>query len=115
MIRLEKALHAWQTPTFKETLKQEIMQLSHDQLPLQQGLSFGNHVAATPITVIINGVTEMEDVIRVRVGILYQSIIAGCSCADDPTPVSEINEYCEVQLDINKNSASTGITLVNNS
>lgn len=115
MIRLEKALHAWQTPSFEEALKQEIMQLGHDRLPLQQGLSFGNHVAATPITVIINSVTEMEDVIRVRAGILYQSIIAGCSCADDPTPVSEINEYCEVQLDINKNSASTGITLVNNS
>lgn len=115
MIRLVKALHAWQTPSFEEVLKQEIMQLSHDQLPLQQGLSFGNYVAATPITVMINSAVEMEDIIRVRAGILYQSIIAGCSCADDPTPISELNEYCEVQLDINKNSASTEITLAGNS
>ena len=115
MIRLEKALHAWQTPSFEEELKQEIMQLGHDHLPLQQGLSFGNHVAATPITVMINSVAEMEDIIRVRAGILYQSIIAGCSCTDDPTPISEMSEYCEVLLDINKNSASTEITLVSNS
>ncbi len=115
MIRLEKALRAWKTPDFESALKQEIMQLGYDHLPLQQGLSFGNYVAATPITVMINSVSEIDDVIRVRTGILYQSIIAGCSCVDDPTPISEINEYCEVQLDINKNSANTEITLVDNS
>ncbi|MDH4284767.1 MAG: hypothetical protein OEV35_05565 [Gallionellaceae bacterium] len=114
MIRLEKALHAWQTPGFDEALRQEIMQLNPDHLPLQQGLSSGNHVADTPITVLINSIAEMDEVIRVRAGILYQSIITGCSCADDPTPISEMSEYCEVQLDINKNSASTEITLVNN-
>lgn len=112
MIRLENALRAWRTPDFVETLKQEIMQLGPDRLPLQQGLSFGSHVADTPITVMISSVVEREDVIRVRAGIFYQSIIAGCSCADDPTPISELNEYCEVQLDINKSSANTGITLV---
>lgn len=115
MIRLEKALHAWKTPGFEAILKQEIAQLGHDRLPLQQGLSFGNHVAATPITVMINSVVEMEDVIRVRAGVLYQSIIAGCSCADDPTPISEMNEYCEMLLDIDKKSASAVITLVDDS
>lgn len=61
---------------------------------------------------VINSISEMENIIRVKAGIFYQSVIGGCSCADDPTPVSEINEYCEVQLDIDKATAATAVALV---
>jgi hypothetical protein len=54
----------------------------------------------------------MENVIRVKAGIFYQGVLGGCSCADDPTPASEINEYCEVQLDIDKSTAATAVELV---
>ncbi|OGS96705.1 MAG: hypothetical protein A3H31_01750 [Gallionellales bacterium RIFCSPLOWO2_02_FULL_57_47] len=111
MIRLDKALNAWGTPDFEAILKQEIAQLGAGQLPLQQGLSTGNYVAAEPISVTINSVAELENVIRVKAGIFYQGVIGGCSCADDPTPTSEINEYCEVQLDIDKATAATAIAL----
>lgn len=111
MIQLDKSLRAWGTSDFAAVLKQELVQLGAE-LPLQQGLSTGNHVAAEPITVMINRVTEIENVIRVRAGIFYQGVIAGCSCADDPTPTSEINEYCEVQLDIDKVSAADTVVLV---
>ena len=43
---------------------------------------------------------------------LYSGIIAGCSCADNPTPVSELNEYCEVQLEIDKKTAETKVALL---
>jgi hypothetical protein len=112
MTRLENALRAWGTPDFKTILKQEITLLGSDRLPLQQGLSTGNYVSDAPITVSINRVTEMEKVIRVTAGIFYQGIIGGCSCTDDPTPISEINEYCEVQLDIEKAGAITTVTLL---
>lgn len=112
MIRLDKALHAWGTPDFEAVLKQEIAQLDAGQLPLQQGLSTGNYVTADPLTVVINSVAEMEEVIRVKAGIFYKSVIGGCSCADDPTPISENNEYCEVQLDIAKATADTVVMLV---
>lgn len=112
MIRLDKALSAWGTPAFAEVLKQEIAQLGADHLPLQQGLSTGNYVADKPITVAIHSAAELENVIRVRAGIFYNGIIGGCSCADDPTPASEINEYCEVQLDIDKATSNTAITLL---
>jgi len=111
MIRLDKALRAWGTPGFGAVLKQEIAQLGSEHLPLQQGLSTGNYVTADPITVMINSVAEMEDVIRIKAGIFYQGVIGGCSCTDDPTPASEINEYCEVQLDIDKTTAATVIML----
>lgn len=86
--------------------------MGDDQLPLQRGLSTGNYVTADPITVMINSVAEMENVIRIKAGIFYQGVLGGCSCADDPTPTSESNEYCEVQLDIDKASAAASVVLV---
>ena len=112
MIKLDKALSAWGTPAFKETLKLEISRLDASQLPLQQGLSTGNYVSDAPFTVAVNTVSVVDNVIRVTVGIFYQGIIGGCSCTDDPTPVSDINEYCEVQLDIDHVSAIAFVTLV---
>lgn len=112
MIRLAKTLSAWGTHGFKDILKQEIAQLGADHLPLQQGLLQGNYVTADPVSVMINSVAEMEDVIRVKAGILYQGMMGGCSCADDPTPTSESNEYCEIQLDIDKKTAATAVFLL---
>lgn len=112
MLILAKSLAAWGVPDFKEVLKQEIAQLGAEHLPLQQGLSTGNYVSDAPLTVSIYRVTELDKTIRVTAGIFYQGIIGGCSCTDDPTPVSEINEYCEVQLDIDKISAVTAVTLL---
>lgn len=112
MIRLDKALSAWGTPGFAAVLKQEMEQLGTDQLPLQQGLSIGNYVTDAPRTVMINSVAETENAIRVQAGIFYQSVIGGCSCADDPTPTGENTEYCEVRLDIDKATAAATIALV---
>lgn len=112
MMRLDKALHAWGTPNFEAVLKQEIARLGAGHLPLQQGLSTGNYVADTPITVALNSVAELDNAIRVQAGIFYQSVTGGCSCAGDPTTASENAEYCEVQLDIDKATAATAVTLV---
>jgi len=112
MIKLDKALRAWGTPDFESVLKQEVAQLGANQLPLQQGLSNSSSVSDEPVTVVIINVVEMEDVLRVKAGVFYRGVISGCSCADDPTPDNEINEYCEVQLDIDKFSATTKVELV---
>jgi len=112
MFQLENALSAWGSPDFEGRLKQEISQLGTDRLPLQQGLSTGNYVSADPITVVIISVAELENVIRVKAGIFYQGLIGGCSCAGDPAPDSESNEYCVVRLDIDKATAETMVDLV---
>jgi hypothetical protein len=39
-------------------------------------------------------------------------VIAGCSCADDPTPTNELDEFCELQLDIDKLTAVATVTLL---
>ncbi len=104
-MRLDKAMDAWGTPAFEAVLKQEIARAA-DQLPLQQGLSSGNYVLDAPVTVAIYRITELENVIRIRAGIFYQGVLGGCSCADDPGSASPSDEYCEVQLDIDKSTAA---------
>jgi hypothetical protein len=112
MIKLTKTLNAWGEPAFKEILKAEIAQLDFSLLPLQQGLSQGSYAIGDNFSVMIIGVSEQPAFIRVKAGIFYTSIIAGCSCADDPTPIDELTEYCEVQFDINKMTAETTVTLL---
>lgn len=112
MIRLTKTLDAWGTSDFEDTLKREVEQLDTDQLPLQQGLSTSSHVTESPHTVIIIRVSDDAGLIRVKAGIFYSGIIAGCSCADDPTPIDEHNEYCEVQIEINKKTAEARVLLL---
>lgn len=112
MIRLDKSLRAWGGADFEAILKREVETLGADDLPLQQGLSSSSYVAESPITMMIHRVAEMENVIRIKAGIFYQGIIGGCSCADDPTPTGENNEYCEVQIDIDKATAATAVALI---
>jgi hypothetical protein len=112
MIRFIDALNAWGTPDFNAILRQEIERLTADQLPLQQGLSTGSHALDNRLRAMIISAADKGNTIRARAGIFYTGIIAGCSCADDPTPVNEENEYCEVQLDIDKATAATTVVLL---
>ena len=112
MICLDKALQAWGTPRFSATLKQELQQLDTAFLPLQQGLSFSSYVADSKIDVMVISTSADGDTIHARAGIFYAGIIAGCSCADDPTPVEEQSEYCEVALAIDRKTAQATVALL---
>jgi len=112
MIRFKKLLGAWNTPTLDGVFKQEIAELDAGVLPLQQGLSISSHVTDRPVQAMILDLSEDADLIRIKAGIFYTGIIAGCSCADDPTPIAEQNEYCVLQFCIDKQSAETTVTLV---
>ena len=107
MIRLEQSLRAWGTPEFKGVFKQELAQVGNHVLPLQQALSVGSHVTDKPPTVMVISAVEMPTTIRIHAGIFFTSIIAGCSCADDPTPMSEYQENCELAVEIDRVSAGT--------
>ena len=112
MIRLSSALRAWGTSDFDDVFRQELMKLNIDQLPLQKAISMGNYVIDAPITVMNINAAETAGAVRVRAGIFFQTVIAGCNCADDPTPASSINEYCEIQLDIDKSTSTASVNLV---
>src|SRR3569623_1734609 len=111
MIRLPEAVSAWGTPDFSGVLTRLL--ISHaEQLPLQQGLVPGNYAHDDGVDVMIVAVSAQGEGRRVTAGVFTSGIIAGCSCAVDPTPVEAQPEYCVVQVDIDKATAETCIRLV---
>jgi len=112
MIRLSKALNAWPNSDFDAVLRDEIERLDANLLPLQQGLSQSSHANGDKLSARIIRVVDEPGCLRVTAGLFYTGIIAGCSCADDPTPVDEINEYCEVRIEIDKKTAAATISLL---
>jgi len=88
------------------------VQLGAGHLPLQQGLSSSSHALDDQLDVMLISVTEEAGFLRVKAGLFYSGIIAGCNCADDPTPVDVNTEYCVVRLDIDKATAETTVTLL---
>jgi hypothetical protein len=111
MPRLIRSIQAWGTPRFEAVLREEIAQLGAGVLPLQAGLTSGSIGLDDKVSAMILGVTEAPDAIRVRAGIFYTSILAGCACADDPTPENENAEYCQVELEIDRASGEARVRL----
>lgn len=109
MINLPNALKAWQSVDFNTVLKKEIEQLDVSSLPLQQGLSHSSYTSDEKFSVMIISVTDEASLIRVKVGVFYSGVIAGCNCADDPSSIAEQPEYCELEFAIDKHSAETTV------
>lgn len=103
---------AWGTPDFEGVAKREIAALDPAALPLQRALAVSSHVAAQPIQATILAAGTDAGRLRVKAGIFYSGIIAGCSCTDDPTPMSEQAEYCVLRLDIDPATAEATVTLL---
>lgn len=112
MIRLAASLAAWGSPAFESTLRDELVRSGAAALPLQAAVTYGSCVADRPLGVMIKQVDDTAQRLCIKVGVAFHSIIAGCSCADDPTPENEIAEFCELLLDIDKMTADTSITLL---
>lgn len=110
-MHLPNALHAWKSPAFAAVLKDELEALGGAELPLQQGLTTTSMVSDAPIQVMVLGAAEEPDRLCVRVGVFFAGIVAGCSCADDPTPIEPQPEYCELLLVIDKATATAAARL----
>lgn len=112
MITLSDSLKAWGTPEFEQRFKAEVEQLPAAQLPLQQALEHSSHVSSEPFNVMVLAASEEAHLIHIKAAALYSGIIAGCSCADDPTPISTITEHCELLFTIDKGNGATSVTLL---
>lgn len=112
MIRLTEARNAWGTPEFDALLKRGIEALGAAELPLQQGLARTSHPLPGTVRAMPIAAVETRGGIRAKVGIFFSGVIAGCSCADDPTPVDEQTEYCVLQVEIDGATAEATITLL---
>jgi len=112
MFLFSKLQHALGDPGFEVTLKKEIEQFDATLLPLQQGLSAGGYALYNQFKVMIIGVSESDNHLRVKAGIFYHGVIAGCSCADDPSPTDVTTEYCEVMFEIDRASGGATVALL---
>jgi hypothetical protein len=112
VIVLPDSLKAWGSPDFNDTFREELGSLDVEQLPLQQGLTQSSYVSDSGFSVVILNTAETSNEIQVKTAIFYAGIIAGSCCADDPTPLDEQTEYCEIQFEINKTTAETKINLL---
>ncbi len=110
-LRLPKSAQAWRTPDFSQTLKRELEALGLDELPLQQGLSASSVALDDWMQAIILSSKETSGIIHIHAGLFYTGVVAGCSCADDPTPLERENEYCEILIRLDHASGEAKISL----
>lgn len=96
----------------KVLYKQLIESFAPDDLPLQQGLTLSSAVSDKPFEAMIINHWEVGGFIHLKVGIFYTGIIAGCSCADDPSPQDEQVEYCVLLFVIDKQSGNANVSLL---
>jgi len=111
MLKLPESLKAWGNEDFENVFKREVQALKESQLPLQAGLSQSSYVGDSDIKVMILAIEDTPTEILLKTGIFYSGIIAGSCCADDPTPMCEQNEYCELLFNINKTTALATVAL----
>ncbi len=111
MLHLPASLAAWGTPAFADVLKRELAGQA-SALPLQQALSASSVALDGGIEVMLIGAQEEDGRIRAKVGVFFSGIVAGCSCADDPTPVAPQSEYCELLLLVDRQTADTVAALL---
>jgi len=111
MFDLPLSLEAWSSDSFDTIFKREICSLDANLLPLQQGLQHSNYAVSDKLAVIILNAEQDDTSINIKAGLFYNGIVAGCNCADDPTPVDETNEYCEVFICIDRGTSHSTIEL----
>lgn len=99
---LVDSLAAWGRADFLACFVRECEALSPDCLPLQRALAYSSVVAEAPFRLIPHAVHETAQGFIVTAGVMFEGVIAGCSCADDPTPVPTQTEYCELALHVDR-------------
>lgn len=108
---LPKSAKAWGSPDFPWIFKNELAGCS-GELPLQKCLASSSYALTERIEVMLIDSVMEANTLKVRAGIFFEGILGGCSCADDPTPVEEQHEYCEVLFEIDRNTGATSAVLL---
>ncbi len=112
MLKLNLSLLAWDTDAFNAVFIKEICALDLNDLPLQEGLSHSSYANSDNLAAMVLNKKSDDNKLFIKSGLFYTGVIAGCNCADDPTPVDENIEYCEVLFSIDRQTAETTVSLL---
>lgn len=94
-----------------ETFKDELASVDLDELPLQQGMTRGSVALGDDLSAMVIRTESTDERVRVHAGLFFSSLVAGCACANDPTPENEDAEYIEAVFDIDRPDGATTVTL----
>ena len=108
MPRFDATLRDWNSIGFTEALKRDLDALPPGTLPLLQAASRGVP-DAREIRIMVLDSSDNQDVIRAKVGVFFNEILAGCSCGDEPL---SLQSYCVMQIDIDKKTAEARFSLL---
>lgn len=111
-MQLIESAKAWNSEAFESVLKREVATLGKTRLPLQQGLAHSSYALDDNLRIVLLDRSQRGRTARLRLGAFYSGIIAGCNCADDPSPPDEITEYCEMQIELDLDSGDACIALL---
>lgn len=114
-IPLTRALGSWPGSGFGEAFCAEV-EASAAQPPMQRllirAMTQGSQLADRAPQVMILSSRQEQDRLKVKAGVFFHSVTAGCNCADDPSPPDEHNEYCELNFVIDTGDGNASVELV---
>lgn len=114
-LMLPRSAAAWNSAAFRSTLIDEMQTLGPEhpalQPLLQAGLRQTSAVADIALAAHLLSSRDSDGHVQAHLGLFYAGLIAGCSCADDPSPVDTITEHCELLLDIDLATGRAWVSL----
>ncbi|TQV61715.1 MAG: hypothetical protein FNT29_10835 [Halothiobacillaceae bacterium] len=111
MLRLEATLKAWDMPDFKTVLRDELVETRALERPMQLGLTYGTVALPEGLKFVVLEAHDDDTRIRIHGGVHYSSVTTGSNCIDAPSPLSEMPEYVEVDIVIDRATADATVSL----
>ncbi len=108
---MNELIHTLDTPALARRLRDILIALPVSEFNLQRALRQGS--IALPETLDVAIIRSEPGAARtlIRVSLFFQSVIAGCNCADDPSPEDRLEEHCEARILIENDSGKLQVTL----
>ncbi|RMG34912.1 MAG: hypothetical protein D6720_08290 [Gammaproteobacteria bacterium] len=105
---MPRTLSAWESAHFASAFLEEAGSLSAGELRLERLLQYGSQAVGTPRFMILASEAD-ADCLRVKTGVFFESVLSGCTCADDPTPETRYNEYGELLFVIDRKTGQVKV------
>ena len=96
----------------ESVFKEELAATSPDALPLQQGMAHGSVADGGGLSAMVICTDGDSDQLRIHAGLFFASVVGGCACHNDPTPMAEEAEYCEALFEIERPGGAARVSLL---